>query len=175
MEPAPAHDTRVRLARLYLKITVGVITTFFALWAIAAATHRGRHVWHAGKIVPNWQLYLNILIWYAIMAYLVGAIWIYTKESSLQVARKNGIDFTSKRLSKCFLAAFPFLGLGFVIGKSFDPFEQAVGTGSGFLAIAVIVFFLMRDIIKWKRRHNKAAQKGQPGHSVSEHSGGIEQ
>jgi hypothetical protein len=158
MKQDPAHDTLARLTRLYLKITVGVIAAFFVLWAIAAATYRGGYVWHANKIVPNWQLYLGTLIWYAIMAYLVGAIWICTKEPSLQLTKRSGIDITSRRLSRCLLAAFPFLGLGFLIGKSFDPFKQIVGTVSGIAAIAVIGSFLVRDIIKWKRRHNHSAQ-----------------
>lgn len=141
-----------RTARVFLAITLGVAAAFLLFW-LAALAQPGTTLYFGGELVPRWAWYLGIVEWYGLMAYVLGTVWVFTKDSRF---RANGrpARFGSTRLNRLLLVSLPFFAVGTVIGKSSDALKQAVGLFS-FTATALIpAAFIAEDIrIRYRERH----------------------
>jgi len=140
--------------RIFLRITLGVIIAFFLLW-LAALLQPGTTLYFGRQVAPRWAWYLDIIEWYGAMAYVLGAIWVFTKDSPVKANGKPA-RFGSVRLNRMLLASLPFFGLGTIFGKTFDALELVVGWLSMSLAVLILVALVVEDIRIWYRmRHER--------------------
>ena len=140
-----------RLLWLYVKITAGAVAAFLMFWLIAIILYGQGRQWQYGIELEKWQYYLGTIEWYTLMAYLVGAGWIFTKEDSSEIKDGKVISLRSRRFNRCLLIALPFVGLGGIIGKSSDAIDQLIGVISFITTVTIIGLFIIRDFSKWKR------------------------
>jgi lysylphosphatidylglycerol synthetase-like protein (DUF2156 family) len=98
-----------RLLWLYIKITTGAVAAFLLFWLIAIILYGHGRWWQYGVELEKWQYYLGTIEWYTVMAYLVGAGWIFTKEDSPGVMAGKAISLQSRRFNRCLLIALPFV------------------------------------------------------------------
>jgi hypothetical protein len=148
VEQQTLREKLSRLLWLYVKITAGAIAAFLFFWALSISMQI--ELWQNGVKLKKWQIYLGTVEWYTLMAYLVAAASIFTKEDSPEIKDSKAINIRSRRFNRCLLIALPFLGLGSLIGKSADIIDQFIGTISLIATVTIIGIFLLRDIIKWK-------------------------
>ena len=136
-------------ARVFLVITLGVLASFLLLW-LAALLQPGTTLYFGRQVAPRWAWYLDIVEWYGVMAYVLGAIWVFTQDSPVKANGKPA-RFGSVRLNRILLASLPFFGLGTVFGKTFDALELVVGRLSMSLAVLVLVALVVEDLRIWYR------------------------
>jgi len=143
--------------RIFLRITSGVVIAFFLLW-LAALLQPGATLYFGTQVAPRWAWYLDIVEWYGVMAYVLGAIWVFTQDSPVKANGKPA-RFGSVRLNRMLLASLPFFGLGTIFGKTFDALELVVGRLSMTIAVLILVALVVEDIRIWYRtRHHQGAK-----------------
>lgn len=121
---------------------VGII--WLSLWQYAKRTNITVYRDLKPYPEPHWAVYKDIIYWLAISGFFILLAWSMTNERRAFTSKKDYFYF-SRRLNVTSLTAFPFFMFGIVIGKSFDPIEQIVGT----LSLLIFVALLIRFLAKW--------------------------